>query len=74
MQQTDKDISSIKENSKVDGSKSVDDNDVKEGQADSSIYSDNNDKSAYPFKHAEDKQHKDQEEYIDRNSETKDKS
>ncbi len=53
--------SSEKENKKVQTDKQFEDNDVREGQADNSIYNDENNVSTYPHKHAEDKQHKGQE-------------
>ena len=74
MQHPDKKSSPKKENKKVQTDKQFKDNKVREGKADNSIYSEDNDKSAYPYKHAEDKQHKAQPEFIDRNAETKDKS
>ena len=67
-------ISSKKENKKVKAGKQPGDNEVREGQGNSSIYNEVNDKSAYPYKNKEDKQYKDQPEFIDRNSNTKDKS
>lgn len=66
--------SSEKENKKVQTDNQFKDNKVREGEADNSIFSEENNKSAYPYKHDEDKQLKTQEEYIDRNGETKDKS
>jgi hypothetical protein len=66
--------SSKKENKKVQTNKQFKDNEVREGKADNSISSENNNKSAYPYKSTEDKQFKNQPEYIDRSGETKDKS
>jgi hypothetical protein len=66
--------SSEKENKKVQTDKQFDDNEVREGKKDNSIYHEKNDKSAYPYKSDEDKQFKNQPEFIDRNAETKDKS
>lgn len=65
--------SSEKENKKVQTDKQFKDNEVHEGKADS-INNEDNDKSAYPYKSDHDEQYKTQPEYIDRNSETKDKS
>ena len=64
--------SSEKENKKVQTDKQFDDNEVREGKANNSIASEENDKSAYPYK--KDDQYKTQEEFIDRNSESKNKS
>jgi hypothetical protein len=61
--------SSEKENKKV-----VTDNEVREGKADNSINDEDNNKSAYPYKSDEDKQYKTQPEFIDRDSDSKDKS
>ena len=66
--------SSEKENKKVQTDKQFDDNEVREGKKDNSIYNEKNNKSAYPYKSDEDKQLKDQTEFTDRNAETKDKS
>jgi hypothetical protein len=66
--------SSEKENKKVQTDKQFDDNEVREGKADNSISSEGNNKSVYPNKSTEDKQFKNQPEFIDRNGETKDKS
>ncbi len=66
--------SSEKENKKVQTDKQFKDNKVREGESDNSIYDEDNNKSAYPYKSDEDKQFKNQPEFIDRNSETKDKS
>jgi len=66
--------SSEKENKKVQTDKQFDDNEVREGKKDNSIYDEQNNKSAYPYKSDEDKQFKNQPEFIDRNAETKDKS
>ena len=66
--------SSEKENKKVQTDKQFNDNKVREGEKDNSIYNEKNDKSAYPYKSYEDKQFKNQPEFIDRNAETKDKS
>ena len=66
--------SSEKENKKVQTDKQFEDNEVREGKADNSIFSEENDKSAYPYKSDADKQFKNQPEYIDRNGESKDKS
>jgi hypothetical protein len=66
--------SSEKENKKVQTDKQFDDNEVREGKADNSISREKNNKSAYPYKSTEDKQFKNQPEFIDRNAESKDKS
>ena len=66
--------SSEKENKKVQTNKQFKHNKVREGKADNSIYDEDNNKSAYPYKSTEDKQFKNQPEYIDRSGETKDKS
>jgi hypothetical protein len=66
--------SSKKENRKVVTDKQFKDNKVREGKADNSINDEANDKSAYPYKSAEDKQFKTQPEFIDRNNDSKDKS
>ena len=66
--------SSEKENKKVQTDKQFDDNEVREGKANNSIHDEDNDKSAYPYKSDEDEQYKTQPEFIDRNSESKDKS
>jgi hypothetical protein len=66
--------SSKKENKKVQTDKQFDDNEVREGKANNTIASEENNKSAYPYKSDEDKQFKNQPEFIDRNAETKDKS
>ena len=66
--------SSEKENKKVQTDKQFDDNEVREGRADNSISSEENNKSAYPYKNTEEKQFNNQPEFIDRNSESKDKS
>lgn len=68
-----KDTSAKKENKKVQTDKQFEDNEVREG-GNNSIYNEPNDKSAYPYKSDEDKQHKTQPEYIDRNNDSKDKS
>jgi hypothetical protein len=66
--------SSEKENKKVQTNKQLKDNNVRDGKADNSFYDEDNNKSAYPYKSTEDKQFKNQPEYIDRSGETKDKS
>ena len=66
--------SSEKENKKVQTDKQFDDNEVREGKANNSISSEENNKSVYPYKSNADKQFKNQPEFIDRNSESKDKS
>ena len=66
--------SSEKENKKVQADKQFKDNEVREGKANNSISSEENNKSAYPYKSDEDIQFKTQPEFIDRNPETKDKS
>ena len=66
--------SSEKENKKVQTDKQFDDNEVREGRADNSISSEENNKSAYPYESTEEKQFNNQPEFIDRNSESKDKS
>lgn len=66
--------SSEKENKKVQTDKQFKDNEVREGKDDSINNNAETDTSAYPYKSNEDKQFKSQPEYIDRNSETKDKS
>ena len=64
--------SSEKENKKVQTDKQFEDNEVKEGKADSIKNIQDNDEAAFPYK--KDDQYKTQEEFIDRNSETKDKT
>lgn len=66
--------SSEKENRKVRTDKQFDDNEVKEGKANNSIASEENNKSGYPYPPTHEKQFNNQPEFIDRNSETKDKS
>lgn len=66
--------SSEKENKKVQTDKQFEDNEVREGKKDNSIAAEENNKSAYPYKSKEDKQFKNQPEFIDRNSDSKDKS
>jgi hypothetical protein len=73
MKKTSNNPSSKKENKKVQTDKQFKDNEVREGQADS-INNEDINKSAYPYKGKEDKQYKTQPEFIDRNSESKDKS
>jgi hypothetical protein len=73
MQQPNKDQSSTKENKKVQTDKQFDDDEVKEG-TDNSIYKQNDDHSPYPPKTRDDKEYKIQSEFIDRNSDSKDKS
>lgn len=73
MQQPDKNKSSKKENKKVETNKQFEDKPVTEG-TDVSINNQNNDTSAYPYKNDTGKQLKSQEEYIDRNNDSKDKS
>lgn len=67
-------ISSKKENKKVQTGKQFKDNPVMEGEKDNSIYNEDNNKSAYPYKSTAEKQFNHQPEFIDRNAETKDKS
>jgi len=64
--------SSKKENRKVDADKHTEEHEIREDK-NNSIYKQDNDKSAYPYKNDADEQHKTQPEYIDRNSESKDK-
>ncbi len=66
--------SSEKENKKVQTDKQFKDNPVREGKENNSIYREDNNKSAYPYKSDEDIQYKNQPEFIDRNAETKNKS
>ncbi|MEP6683331.1 MAG: hypothetical protein ABJA35_08725 [Parafilimonas sp.] len=66
--------SSEKENKKVVTDKQFKDNEVREGKPDNSINDEANDKSAYPYKSDEDNQYKTQPEFIDRDSDSKDKS
>ncbi len=67
---------SEKENKKVITGKKPGDNEVREGQGNSSIYNEPNDKSTYPYKNEEDKQHKEQPEFIENidDVDTKDKA
>ena len=58
--------SSEKENKKVQTDKQFKDNEVHEGKADNSIHDEDNNKTAYPYKS--------QPEFIDRDSDSKDKS
>ncbi len=64
--------SSKKENKKVRTDKQFKDNPVREGENNS--INDEGNQSAYPHKSTEDKQFKTQPEFIDRNSESKNKS
>lgn len=64
--------SSEKENKKINADKANNDADIKEG-TNASIRSEH-DSNKYPNKLEQDKQVQGQEEYIDRNGETKDKS
>ena len=73
MKKPSEETSSEKENKKVQTDKQFDDNEVREGK-NNSIYNEENDKSAYPYKNESDKQYKKQSEFIDRNSDSKDKS
>lgn len=65
--------SSEKEQKKVNADKAQHNNEVREGQ-NYTINDIGNNKDDYPHKNQKDKQLKSQEEYIDRNGETKDKS
>ena len=65
--------SSEKENKKVDADKAEKDNKVQEGKS-NSILKEDGDKNKYPYKLEQDKQNKTQEEYLDRNNDSKDKS
>jgi hypothetical protein len=73
MKQPDKNSSPHKENKKVHPEKYDKQKEVREDE-NNSIYEEANDKSAYPYKHPEDKQYKSQPEFIDRNNDSKDKS
>ena len=66
--------SSEKENKKVQTDKQFEDNEVREGKKNNSIYNEDNNKSAYPYKSDKDEQFKNQPEFIDRNAETKNKT
>ena len=65
--------SSEKENKKVRTDKQFDDNPVREGE-DYSINEQDSDKLSYPYDQPHEKQFNNQPEFIDRNSDTKDKS
>jgi len=65
--------SSEKENSKVQADKQSEDYPVREGE-NNSIYKEKNDKAAYPYNNEDDKQFDNQSEFIDPNSNTKEKS
>ena len=73
MKNTNEKTSSEKENRKVNASKQPQSNEVREDQ-NNSINEEGNDKSAYPYKNKADKQYKIEPEFIDRNSNSKDKS
>lgn len=66
--------SSEKENNKVNTGKKPGDNEVREGQNNSSIYDEGNNKTASSNKTGEDKQNKEQPEFIDNISDTKDEA
>ena len=65
--------SPAKENKKVRTDKQFKDDPVREA-GNNSICKDANNKSAYPYKQKHDKQYDNQAEFIDRDSESKDKS
>jgi hypothetical protein len=73
MKQAEKDKSSKKENKKVQTNKQFDDNKVTEG-TDTSVNTQNDGKAPYPPTSRADKEYKIQSEFIDRNSDSKDKS
>ena len=73
MTQPPKKTSSVKENKKVNSKKQGDENPVEEDE-NNSIYREANDKKKYPYKKMPDKQFNNQPEFIDRNSDSKDKS
>jgi hypothetical protein len=73
MNKPDKKTSPKKENKKVKAGKQAKDAPVKEDE-NNSIYEEHNDKSHYPYPEMHDKQFNHQPEFIDRNSETKNKS
>jgi hypothetical protein len=62
-----------KENKKVNANKGAKDYKVREGE-NNSIYEEENNKKEYPYKSKEDNQYKTQPEFIDRDSDSKDKS
>ncbi|MBV9962605.1 MAG: hypothetical protein JO072_10195 [Parafilimonas sp.] len=65
--------SSEKENKKVRTDQQSNDNPVREGE-DYSINQQNSDKSVFPYEQTQDKQFDNQPEFIDRNSDSKNKS
>lgn len=65
--------SSEKENKKVQTDKQFDDNEVREGKADNSIFDEENNKSSYPYPTAQNKDDKAKPEYISKNADKKDK-
>ena len=65
--------SSEKVNRKVRTDKQFKDNKVREDE-NNSIYRQDNDKTCYPYKQTQEKQFNNQPEFIDRNSDSKDKS
>ena len=62
-----------KENKKVNAEKGIEDYKVREDE-NNSIFKQANDKEKYPYKSEVDKQYKIQPEFIDRDSDSKDKS
>ena len=73
MKQPSKKSSSEKENKKVHSKKRNKDNQVREDD-NNSIYKEANNKKEYPYPQVHDKQFDNQPEFIDRESESKDKS
>ena len=65
--------SAEKENKKAQTDKQSRDNKVQEDE-NSSIYNEKNNKNDYPYQQVEEKQFNNQPEFIDRNSDSKDKS
>ena len=74
MKQPSKERSSEKENRRAHSKKRNKDLPVREGEGDNSIFNEANDKRDYPYPHVEDKQFDNQPEFIDRNSDKKDKT
>jgi hypothetical protein len=73
MKKENKNASANKINREVQKKKKTDDNEVLEGK-DYSIANDKNDEFSYPYDDVKDNQYNNQSEFIDRNSDSKDKS
>ena len=73
MKKENKNASANKINREVQKKKKTEDNEVLEGK-DYSIANDKNDELSYPYDDVKDNQYKNQSEFIDRNSDSKDKS